>query len=257
MIDDENIIPVLLILLLTFTLASLIFTFMVLGYLRRRLFPSDPDPSPSPRTPRIESYPLIETDRDYWPSWVVLRSQNPRAVQKALGLARPATSIWLNEQAESHSPDRLFISSPVGPWILLFGPRLPTPDEDIDRCYRFLANLSRRLGETQYYCQNPVTYQHAWARLDQGVVIRGYAWYQETLWNQGSVSAAERQTGIKTYGYGESPELWAYGMEEIYRRNTEQVFQLAELWSVDPRAISRALLLKPGLSGDLARSGMY
>ena len=67
---------------------------------------------------------------------------------------------------------KLFISPPVGGWILVVGSSLPDPTEDVDECYRFLTSLSRKLGHVQFFSTNRFDNHHAWALIDQGRVFR-------------------------------------------------------------------------------------
>ena len=76
-------------------------------------------------------------------------------------------------------------------------------------CYRFLRELSRKLGNVQFYSVNRVLNHHAWALLEDGEVYRAYAWAGETLWNEGFVTAAEKELGLVCFEYGCEANVFA------------------------------------------------
>ena len=148
---------------------------------------------------------------------------------------------------------KLFISSPISGWILVVGAGLPDPSEDVDRCYHFLIELSRRLGHLQFFSYNRVLNHHAWALLERGCVFRAYAWAGQTLWNQGPVTAAEKEVGMVCFDYGADPE--DYALTENWMLNPEKVNRLAGWWSVDPATIGdKTRLTRHGIVGERSHS---
>src|SRR5436190_15353364 len=132
--------------------------------------------------------------------WLTIRSRNPLEVQAALALADPTPCSWIEGL---NGENRLFIAPPVRGWVLFAGSGVPHPAEDVDRCFRFLRELSRKLGHVQFFHADRVLQHHAWARIESGRVLRAYAWADATLWNQGARSTAEAELGLKCFGYGE------------------------------------------------------
>ena len=63
-----------------------------------------------------------------------------------------------------------------------------------------------KLGHVQFFKANRVLGHHAWVRLENGQVMRGYAWAGKTLWNQGMTTRAETEFGLKCFQYFESPD---------------------------------------------------
>jgi len=183
--------------------------------------------------------------------WIAIRSRNLAAVQKALGLHNPVPCSWTEGMVQM-GDRRLFVSPPVNGWILVIGPRLPDPADDVDGCFRFLHRLSRELGEVQFFTINRVVGHHAWARFDDGLAFRGYAWAGETLWNQGPRTWAERKLAMRCFDYLEGPSESRFEALEIARANAERVMSLAAIWSVDPTSIDDAMLMDArGVAGDL------
>lgn len=186
--------------------------------------------------------------------WLAIKSGNPHVVLAALGLHNPAPCSW--EEGLGGSPDhKLFISPPIAGWILVLGPDLPDPADDVDENFRFIVDLSRKLGLVQFFSANRSINAHAWAQASHGQVIRAYAWAGKTLWNQGKVTAAERELGLKCFDYAEGTERSDFARSEAHRSNAEKVTRLAACWSIDPTGIDARMIHGTlGLVGDLSHS---
>lgn len=168
--------------------------------------------------------------------WIAVRTADPRAVQKALRLANPTICTWAEGMAEARER-RIFITPPVGEWVLAVGPGLPDPGDDVDECFHLLTDLSRKLGLVQYFSHNRALGHHAWARLDAGEVLRAYAWAGHVVWNQGPPSPAELGLGMHCLEYLEShPSDWSDAPDPSLQ-NIERLPMLAQRWSVDPASL--------------------
>jgi hypothetical protein len=186
--------------------------------------------------------------------WLAIKSGNPQMVQAALGLANPMPCSWEEGMTATHE-QKLFISPPVNGWILVMGSNLPEPGDDVDKCFRFLLDLSRKLGEVQFFSVNRAVNHHAWVQVEEGAVQRAYAWCGRTLWNQGRATRAEQDLGLKCYSYGEGEDRIEFGRVDPAAINTERVPLLASRWSIDPTAIdARMLRENQGIAGKLSRS---
>jgi hypothetical protein len=184
-----------------------------------------------------------------WPgAWLAVKSRNPLAVQSALGLHNPKPCSLIQGLA---GEEKLFISPPVKGWILVIGSGLPDPSEDVDVCFRFLQDLSRKLGKVQFFSASRVLHYHAWVKADGGRIHRAYAWAGKTLWIQGPASAAEKELQLKCFGYLESAEPAVFGQLDAASFNADKVPLLAARWSIDPGRIdSRFLQLERGIAGE-------
>jgi len=171
-------------------------------------------------------------------SWLAVRSQSPKAVRAALGLDLFAPDPWM--KGLSGGPG-FFIGPPVNGWIIVTGPGLPDPGNDADECFRFLTALSRKLGHVQFFQAERVLHHHAWARVENGRVTRAYAWAAETVWNQGSKTAAETDLSMKCLGYDEHPAVDSWAAAEWMAANVAKVPLLAARWSLDPARIDGRL----------------
>lgn len=186
--------------------------------------------------------------------WLAIKSGNPQLVQTALNLHNPTPCSW-EEGLSVAQEHKLFVSPPVRGWILVMGSHLPDPGEDVDRCYRFIMDLSRKLGHVQYFSVNRAVHHHAWVQAEQGQVQRAYAWAGRTLWNQGKLSRAEMDLGLKCHDYGEGEARIDYGKVDPAAVNTERVSLLASRWSLDPTAIDARLLKESqGITGQYTGS---
>ncbi len=185
--------------------------------------------------------------------WIAIRTSRPHVVQAALRLQKAIPCTW--EEALSVTNERkLFISPAISGWVLVFGSRVPDPADDVDRCYRFILDLSRKLGHVQFFALNRALGHHAWVQAEQGTILRAYAWAGKTLWNQGTRTPAEIELHMNCYGYTETPERGPFGQDSS-APNAEKLPLLAARWSVDPTAVDARLFSEDhGIAGEISQS---
>lgn len=185
------------------------------------------------------------------PMWLAIRSQNPAEVQTALALVDPTPCSWVECMDGKHT---LFITPPVNGWLFVVGAGLPSPAEDVDACFRFLTDLSRKLGHVQFFQADSILHHHAWAQLDAGRVVRAYAWADTTLWNQGIKTAPEIELGLKCLAYGAEFDSNFFGGTDWPATNVEKVPLLAARWSLDPATVGGRILAQVhGIAGKPSR----
>jgi hypothetical protein len=183
--------------------------------------------------------------------WLAIHSTDSDAVLASLGVSNPVPCPWREGIAGERE---LFIGPPVQGWIMVTGSRLPQPAQDVDACFYFLIRLSRALGHVQFFMVDIGQHHHAWARLENGTVMRAYAWVNETVWNQGIKSLAEVELNLKCFNYGESPDTDDWTTAEIAAANVEKVPALAARWSFDPAVINDdGQIPADGVAGTLSR----
>lgn len=184
-------------------------------------------------------------------TWLAIRSRDSAAIQTALGIHNPAPCSWA--EGLSATP-KLFIAPPVNGWTLVFGSALPDPGDDVDATFRFLRELSRKLGQVQFFQADPLLQHHAWVLTESGRIVRAYAWAGATVWNQGVKTDAEIALGVKCFGYAETPVLDDWSAADFIVANVLKVPQIARRWSLDPAEVDfRALTNTPGIAGDCGR----
>ena len=236
--STENLIPILLVVLLGFVLAT---GLVLLGWmlaLRRREMLHDKFLSPKSFFPgeiKFSSRPAC---------WLAIRAVSPEAVQTALGLNRAEPCSW----AEGLSGSREFFISPrIHGWVIVTGLGLPHPGDDVDATFMFLIAMSRKLGHVQFFYADRFLSHHAWARLDDGCVTRAFAWVNETVWNQGNPTLPELETGLSLPGYGDAATT-----AEV-RKNLQKLPQLAARWSLDPAQVKlKSVRESIGIAGESA-----
>jgi len=184
-------------------------------------------------------------------SWLAIRCRDMAAVQGALGLHNARPCSWAQGLTDGR---RLFIAPPLNGWTLAFGSGLPDPGEDVDAAFRFVRELSRKLGQVQFFQAEPLLQHHAWVLAESGRIVRAYAWAGATVWNQGIKTTAETALGVKCFGYGEVSTTDEWTVAAFIVANVEKVPQIARRWSLDPAEIDlRTLASAHGIAGQHSR----
>lgn len=181
--------------------------------------------------------------------WVAVRTPSVAAVQEALRLQNAARGSWQDTLAGAG--DRaVFLTPSIMGWVLIVGPGVPDPADDIDECYHFLVQLSRALGQVQLFSSHAALGHHAWAKLNGGEIERAYAWAGETLWNQGPLSRTEQELGMICFDYNSQPN-GPGPTPECAVINAEKLALLAGRWSINPTGIDERV--GGGIIGESAR----
>ena len=176
------------------------------------------------------------------------------SVTRRAPLPVPLPVPW-SEALSRAGERRLFVSAAVSGWTFVVGRGLPDPVQDVDALYRFLAKASRSVGEVQFFSMDRVLGHHAWARLRDGHVLRGYAWSGTTEWNEGRLTAEERLLDLRCHDYGEgTPAEWTGGATPE-TENSERVPLLARRWGMDLAAATEVLLHAEGVRSDEGSEG--
>jgi hypothetical protein len=68
--------------------------------------------------------------------------------------------------------DGLCITPPIAGCILIVGGRLANPWKDIDACFLFLLDLSRKVGNVQLFGAGRSLLRHAWVEAEAGKIVR-------------------------------------------------------------------------------------
>lgn len=174
--------------------------------------------------------------------WLAVKARNLLVVQSALGVQNPKPCSCLEGLTGGEG---LFIAPPVKGWILVVGTGLADPSEDVDACFRFVLDLSRKLGPVQFFRVNRVLHHHAWVKAERGRIVRAYAWAGRTLWTQGVQTPAEEELDLKCYDYTAPSETTATGLPDGVAANVDKVSLLAARWSLDPTRIDESVVGEP------------
>jgi hypothetical protein len=173
--------------------------------------------------------------------WLAIKNRNLLAVQSALALHNPKPCPCL-EGLSGESEPKLFVSPPISGWILVIGSALPDPVEDVDACFRFLLEVSRKLGHVQFFFANAMLNYHAWAQAEGGHIIRGYAWAGKTLWTQGEMTPGECDLGMRCFDYVDPLDVVQFNTSDSGCTNSDKVHLLAARWSVDPEDLDERFI---------------
>ncbi len=183
--------------------------------------------------------------------WMAVKSRSLLAVQSALGLHNVKPCSWIEGLA---GDEKLFIAPPVKGWVLVVGSGLPDPSDDVDACFRFVMDVSRKLGHVQFFSASRILQHHAWIRAEGGRVVRAYAWAGHTVWTQGARTRAEKELDLKCFDYTETAERRVFGHPDAIGINVDKVPLLAARWSLDPARIEyRHLENDRGVAGEPSR----
>lgn len=240
---DQSVVSILLMMLLLASVVLGAFFACLAGYWVKRRKTNLPVENESEDRPFLFDRPN---------RWLAIKTEDIAKVQNALGLHNPTPCSWA-EGFGKMGDRKLFVSPPIDGWVLVVGQGLPDPADDIDRVFHFLMRLSNSLGAVQFFCSNRVLNHHAWVRVENNRIFRAYAWAGDVLWNEGEMTAAERELGLKCFDYGEPPSVFPFTSREAHFANAEKVVALAARWSLDPMTVNNLHFNPhPGISGDFS-----
>lgn len=116
--------------------------------------------------------PDLPVSFGYKATWIAVRSEDPAAVARALGLKNVKVASWADGVERADRLRGVFVSPPVDGWVLALG---KLPDADGEAFESFLADLSRHLGQVFFFATHRVVEYHAWAAADAGRITRAFA----------------------------------------------------------------------------------
>jgi hypothetical protein len=117
--------------------------------------------------------------------WFALKASNPAAVVEALELREATPANWESGLAAAYDSQRddawVFVSPPVGGWVLVVGCLLPYPttqshDDAGAKFDALFSRLMKRSDDVQFYGSHRVVDFVAWARALNGKPVRIFAW---------------------------------------------------------------------------------
>src|SRR5688572_827758 len=128
-------------------------------------------------------------------AWFAIKTDNRSAVQAALGLQDHHEVSWQEGIAGAYESE-VFVSDPLMGWVFIVGQALP---DDRERIEALLKTLSRQFSEAQYFATHRVVELQAWARAQNGSLLRSYKYLGESgevLWVHGKPSPEEQALGV-------------------------------------------------------------
>jgi hypothetical protein len=193
-------------------------------------------------------------------AWLAVRSDDPVAVLEALRLEEPSPCNWNSGIGAAYDDwlgaAHVFVSPPVQGWTFVVGLPLPHPVGRgfIDKCTPLLVDLGGHFDEVQYFFSYPPIDYYAWARVQDGRLVRAFAVTDEGIvWNKGRTSKEERGLGLKLFELrGVRERRGDAGGELILHPTEDHVMRLASRWSIDPTTLYDAHA--PAALGYVART---
>jgi hypothetical protein len=230
----------------------------------RRVWPSARRVDPLAPKPLDELFDKVDTTPDkpvnfgYKMLWLAIKTADSQAVIDSLDIENVQPANWRTGFIAAYN-DHAFISPPVNGWVFVFSLELPEPGErSAQKWSSLLSQLSRKLGEVQYFGTHRIVGFHAWARFVNGEEVRAFAYLGEsgeTLANRGEITTSERELAYpyltRSPDEEESEEDFEYGNCP----DEDHVLEVASKWSINPNALEQ-LNLAPGVGwiGNLRRS---
>jgi hypothetical protein len=178
-------------------------------------------------------------------SWLAVRTQNTAGLisELSLGSIRPVN--WVEGVGAIYDDRRsdqcVFVTPPTGEWTLVAGLALPHPLGPAfkDKCSPLLERLSVKFGSAHYYFSFPLLDFYAWARAEDGVMVRAFAVGDEGMvWNRGRLTTAERELKLRFFELrGVENRAGDLGGDLVLMPTEEQVLELAGKWSCNPSRV--------------------
>jgi hypothetical protein len=210
-------------------------------------------------------------------SWFAVKAPDPASVLDALELGEATPANWASgleaAYGQSHKDDPwVFISPPVGGWVLVVGFSLPYPTiethHDIGERFDVLfSRLMKRFDDVQFFGSYRVVGFVAWARALNGKPVRVFAFADEVMAYFGRQTTEEMNLGFADLSGLSPSDAWDKIFRIAEEQHTQQdalvanglsrrealtrvrqngraipdetdVVELAALWSIDPTKLS-------------------
>ncbi|MEW6282823.1 MAG: hypothetical protein AB1758_29700, partial [Candidatus Eremiobacterota bacterium] len=190
----------------------------------------------------------------YKTAWMAARCA-PERMLEALGLRQVTPSSWEAGLAS----EGIFVTPEIDRWTMAVGVACPDPGTEsyADPVLLLLEGLSQRLGPCAYFASDRVSGLAAWARAEDGTIVRAYACLGEvgaTLWKLGAATSEERIERFfdETCEAAEQPGYWE--RTDLTWPDEEDVLTMARAWSLDPTTLGdRGLPPSTGWVGRLPK----
>lgn len=199
-----------------------------------RLFGKENKPAKAPAeqvkpqptdTPAADTAPDKPLSFGYKTCWLCVKSVDSMDVINRLGLKDPRESSWRSGLASSEG---VFVTPPLDGWVCVIGYGMADGSlfEDSEKLERVLSLFD----EAQYFSSHRVVDYYAWARAENGVMTRCYAWCPDS--GGAFLSFGEFTPEEEALGFDEFPQTededWESSPDE------ESVVKLAAAWGLDP-----------------------
>lgn len=203
-------------------------------------------------------------------SWFAVKTNDLQAVIRNLRLGDVSSANWETGfyfGRNSEQKNWVFLGPPIKGWVIIHVHLNFLEDEDL--VIKTLISMSEEFGECQYFASYRVTGHASWWIALNGELVRGFTSRCDYKTNIGKTSVAELEIGLPNIsGYSvedlnlllEDVEVvdWDEGveppLEHLYYQHghylkrliedEEDVFRIAEKWSLNPETISKVIGLE-------------
>ena len=185
------------------------------------------DINPPAESTAVETMPDNPLSFGYKECWLCVKSEDSLEVIERLGLKNPRVSGWRSGLA---SREGVFVTPPLDGWVCVIGYGLSKGSLFEDR-----AELERVLAlfnESQYFASHRVVDFYAWAKAEEGIMTRCYAWcpdYDGAFISFGEFTPEEEALGYDTLA--QTPEE-EWDSDKI--PDEDSVVAVAAAWGLDP-----------------------
>lgn len=194
-------------------------------------------------------------------AWLAVRTSDVDELISMLELRGAKRVSWddgVRTIYAERGPDAFaFITPPIDGWTLVAGLALPHPlgRSFKDKCTPLIEALSARFCAAHYYFSFPLLDFYAWAKAENGEVVRAFAIGDEgVVWDRGRLTPEERRLSLQHFELrGVEDRHGDVGGDLVLVPTEAQVLRVAGAWSCDPRVLSgsKEILAQ---SGYLARA---
>ena len=136
-------------------------------------------------------------------SWLAVKTDDAGRLAAILGLGDLSAANWNAGLGTIYdlklSDTFVFISPPVEGWTFVAGVSLPLPQGDsfVDKAAPLLARVAREFRSVQYFATFPIIDFYAWARFENGNLVRAFAVGEAgVVWDIGGLTPEERRLGL-------------------------------------------------------------
>ncbi len=158
-----------------------------------------------------------------------------------MGLRQVRPVSW--QEGLSQTPGRVFVTPRLEGWSLAVGLPYPDPEAEVqsDPLLLYLESLSQRAHKVCYFACDPGQGLFAWARTEEGTIVRAYAYLGEigtTLWRLGHVTEAEQSLPAffdETSDEAEEPGY--FERTDLTYPDESSVLAIARAWALDPTTL--------------------
>lgn len=210
------------------------------------------DGKASPKT-SLQTMPVANIEIDPTPDrplsfgykrmWLAFKTDDPEIVIQVLGLDSVKPANWSSGLGAALHKGT-FITPAIDGWVLAISYQLPElgNTHKIGEWQSFMQHITPYFDEIQYFATHRVVEYHAWAMVQNGILIRAYAFLGEAgevLHDEGAVTEAEYRLlpNYLAQTFNQSSYTRNNSENSLREPTEEDVLKIAALWGLDPIAL--------------------